>query len=171
MEVVKRSSVLWSRIRSWVAAISILGLGVLNIATLLDHEVHRIAYNLLQGLIGHLPADTATKVLARSPTSIHQGLVKKLDVQKLKVRAISHRMAPRVGRVAARSLATLPVRVAPFAGTAASLAFTVWELTELCYMMKDLNDLNLIFDGQVGDVDKVCGLKVPFSISSKRPPE
>lgn len=170
MEFLKIFSSVWLKVRSWVVIVSILGLGALNFATLLDNEVHKIAYNFLHGLISYFPSDTATKVLARSPTSVHQGLVKKLDVQKLKVHAVFLRMAPRVGRVAARSLVTLPVRVAPFVGAAASVALTVSELTELCYMMKDLDDLNRFFDGQVTDVGKVCGLKLPDAIAARWPP-
>lgn len=161
---------LWLKVRSWVAVVSILGLGALNVATLIDDQVHKNAYSFLSKLVNYLPVETATKLLARSPTSVHQGLVKKLDVQKLRVHAISHRMAPRVVRVATRSLATLPVRVAPFVGAAASVALTVWELAELCYMMKDIDDLSRFFDGQVADVGKVCGLKLPDSIAARWPP-
>lgn len=169
MEFLRGFLNIWLKVRSWVALVSILGLGVLNVATLIDDQVHKSAYNFLSKLVSHLPAETATKLLASSPTSMHQGLAKKLDVQKLKVHAISHRMAPRVGRVAVRSLVTLPVRVAPFVGAAASVALTAWELTELCYMMKDLDDLNRFFDGQVADVGKVCGLKLPDEIASRWP--
>lgn len=169
MEFLRSFLNVWLKVRSWVAVISILGLGALNVATLIDDQVHKNAYNFLSKLVNYLPVEAAAKVLARSPTSVHQGLIKKLDVQKLRVHAISHRMAPRVGRVAARSLVTLPVRVAPFVGAAASVALTAWELTELCYIMKDLDDLNRFFDGQVADVGNVCGLKLPDEIASRWP--
>ncbi len=171
MEISKISSGFWVRTKSWVAVISILGLGVLNVATLINHEVHETAYNVLRGLIGHFSSDSAAKILARSPTSVQQGLVAKInaqkikiDAQRLKVHAISHRMVPRIGKVAVRSLSTLPVRITPILGTAASIGLTAWELVELCHMMQDLDELSLFFDSQVGDVGKVCGLKVPFTI-------
>lgn len=170
MEFLKIFSSVWLKVRSWVAIISISGLGALNFATLIDNEVHKSAYNFLHGLIGYLPSDAATKVLARSPTSVHQGLVKKLDVQKLKVHAISHRMAPRIGRLATRSLATLPAKLAPVLGVPVTLGFTIWELAELCQMMKDLDDLSLTFDIKVVDAGKICGLKVPDGIAARWPP-
>lgn len=161
---------IWFKVRSWVAVVSILGLGALNVATLIDDQVHKNAYNFLSKLVNHLPAETATRLLARSPTSVHQGLVKKLDVQKLKVHAISHRVAPRIARLTTRSLATLPAKLVPVLGAPVTIGFTVWELTELCYMMEDLDDLSRFFDGQVADADKICGLKVPASIAARWPP-
>lgn len=169
MEFLRGFLNIWLKVRSWVALVSILGLGALNVATLIDDQVHKNAYNFLSKLVSHLPAEAATKLLARSPTSAHQGLVKKLDVQKLKVHAISHRMAPRVAKLATRSLAAIPAKIVPVLGVPVTIGFTVWELTELCYMMKDLDDLNRFFDGQVADVGKVCGLKLPDAITARWP--
>ena len=170
MKYLKSFLNIWFKVRSWVAVVSILGLGALNVATLIDDQMHKAAYGFLSGLVNHLPAETATKVLARSPTSVHQGLVKRLDVQKLKVHAISHRVMPKITRLATRSLASLPAKIVPVLGVPVTIGFTVWELTELCYMMKDFDDLNRFFDGQDADVDKVCGLKLPDAIAARWPP-
>lgn len=160
---------IWLKLRRWVAVFSILGLSALNVATLIDDQMHNNAYKFLSKLVNHLPAETATKLLARSPTSVHQGLVKRLDVQKLKVHTISHQMAPRVAKLATRSLAAIPAKIVPVLGAPVTIGFTVWELTELCYMMKDLDDLSRFFDGQVPDVGMVCGLKLPDSIAARWP--
>lgn len=91
----------------------------------------------------------------------HQHLVNANRLRQDKVRAISSRMAPRIGGIATKSLASLPGRAAPYLGTAVSVGFTAWELTELCSLMNDLDELNIAFGQMFNDPNKVCGLPRP----------
>lgn len=91
----------------------------------------------------------------------HQQLTKTSADRQHKVRSISQRMAPRVGGIATKSLASLPGRAAPYLGTAASVAFTAWELSELCSLMNDLDELDIAFGNNSSDPNKVCGLPRP----------
>lgn len=77
------------------------------------------------------------------------------------VRQISSRMAPRIGGIAAKGVVSLPARAAPAVGTAVSIAFTAWELNELCSLVKDLQELNNSFGQPLDDPDKVCGIPKP----------
>lgn len=70
-------------------------------------------------------------------------------------------MVPRIGGIATKSLATLPGRVLPYLGVAASVAFTAWEIKELCDLMNDLDELNISFGNAFNDPNKVCGLPRP----------
>jgi FtsZ-binding cell division protein ZapB len=94
-------------------------------------------------------------------TADHQQLSNKNQFRQDKVRAISGRMAPRIGGVATKSLATLPGRALPYIGVAASVAFTTWEIAELCNLMNDLDELNISFGNAFNDPNKVCGLPRP----------
>ncbi len=94
-------------------------------------------------------------------TTDHQQLSNKNQFRQDRVRAISGRMAPRIGGVATKSLATLPGRVFPYFGVAASVAFTAWEIAELCNLMNDLDELNISFGNAFTDPNKVCGLPRP----------
>lgn len=94
-------------------------------------------------------------------TNDHQHMIKTNGVRQDKLRAISSRMTPRLGGIATKSIATLPGRMAPYLGAAASVAFTAWELAELCNLMNDLDELNITFGNAFQDPTKVCGLPRP----------
>jgi FtsZ-binding cell division protein ZapB len=91
----------------------------------------------------------------------HQQLSNKNQFRQDRVRTISGRMAPRIGGIATKSLATLPGRALPYIGVAASVAFTTWEIAELCNLMNDLDELNISFGNAFNDPNKVCGLPRP----------
>ncbi len=38
---------------------------------------------------------------------------------------------------------------------------TTWDIYDFCENLKDLNELNGVFEHQLEDQDKVCGMKVP----------
>lgn len=95
----------------------------------------------------------------------HQQQVKTNRIRQEKLRAVSSRMAPRLGEIGTKSIATLPGRMAPYIGTAATVAFTAWELTELCNLMNDLDELNVTFSNAFNDPTKVCGLPRPTVFS------
>ena len=94
-------------------------------------------------------------------TDDHQQLINTNRLRQDKVRTISGRIVPKLGGVATKSLTTLPGRVLPYFGAAASIAFTAWELTELCDLMNDLDELNISFGNAFNDPNKVCGLPRP----------
>jgi hypothetical protein len=73
------------------------------------------------------------------------------------------RIAPRLATTAARAVATLPARAAPFVGTAIVVTVTTWEITEMCETLKDLNEMNATFGHPAIDQSSICGLqfKIP----------
>jgi len=65
-----RTTSLWQRVRMVVVISSILGLGALNIATLVSDELHAAGYSVLRAVLGSGLADeTLTKLLSRSTTA------------------------------------------------------------------------------------------------------
>ena len=243
---VSRPSI-WGRIKFWMAVSSILGLGSLNVATLIDDEIHTAAYGGLRGGLGMLDDllvhtglnAVADRVTKNSPTTIrtadvakattalttrnlqltrerdderkshldtqsrfdtekeqhqrlqsshkelnakhqkltgdyndldsrhtaltknHQQLAKDSADRQQKVRSISSRMVPRIGGIATKAVATLPGRIIPYVGTATSIAFTAWELHELCQVINDMEELNSSFGNAFHDPNRVCGIPKP----------
>ena len=124
---------------------------------LLQAEHHNLSSKHKNLTNDYAALDARHVALAKS----HQQLTKASTDRQHKVRSISQRMAPRVGGIATKSLASLPGRAAPYLGTAASVVFTAWELSELCSLMNDLDELNIAFENNFSDPSKVCGLPRP----------
>lgn len=247
---VSRPSI-WGRIKFWMAISSIMGLGSLNVATLIDDGIHTAAYGglrsgleMLDDLLVHTGlnalADTATAHspterrktdVARVTTALtarnhelgqrlsgerqfhqktkadldvekgehqalksrhhelntkhqklageyndldtrhttltqnHQQLTKVSEYRRQKVGAVSGRMVPRVGAIATKAVATLPGRILPYVGSATSIAFTGWELHELCQIISDMEELNGSFGNAFHDPNSVCGIPKPTAFS------
>lgn len=66
----------------------------------------------------------------------------KLKTFKNGVKSFTPRVLRTAGSIAAKSVTTLPARSIPIAGAAASVGFTVWEITELCGMVGYVNELH-----------------------------
>ena len=73
----------------------------------------------------------------------------------------SKRMADRSTVGATRNIASLPGEAIPLLGTALIIGVTTWDIYDFCNNLKDLNELNTVFEHQLEDQDKVCGMKVP----------
>ena len=73
----------------------------------------------------------------------------------------SKRMADRSTVGATRNIASLPGEAIPLLGTALIIGVTTWDMYDFCENLKDLNKLNGVFEHQLEDQDKVCGMKVP----------
>lgn len=77
------------------------------------------------------------------------------------VQKASKRMASRTIAGATRNIASLPGEAIPVLGTALIIGVTTWDIYDFCENLKDLNELNAVFEHQLEDQDKVCGMKVP----------
>ena len=71
-------------------------------------------------------------------------------------RDVARRMAARVARGAARTVASLPLKAVPVAGGVALVSFTAWELHDACATMEDIARLD-----PGTDAGSVCGLPYP----------
>lgn len=86
---------------------------------------------------------SSQKALASAKTEL--GVSKnKLNSIKNGVKSFTPKVLRTAGSIAAKSAATLPPRIIPVAGVAASVGFTVWEITELCGMVGYVNELHKV---------------------------
>lgn len=70
-------------------------------------------------------------------------------------------MATRTIKGATRNIASLPGEAIPILGTSVIVGVTLWDIHDFCQNMKDLNELNDIFEHQRADQNTVCGMEVP----------
>lgn len=77
------------------------------------------------------------------------------------VQKTSKRMASQSIVAATRNIASLPGQAIPVLGTALVIGVTTWDIYDFCNNLKYLNELNTVFEHQLEDQDKVCGVKVP----------
>ncbi len=184
-------SSLWKRIKTALLLASLLGLLSANIATVVSDSLHTAAFNTLKSVLGLAFADTAlTKILSQSPTVKRKDDVAvktkeltdkntrlirnntELEEKHAKLKTESARKAEAVQKTskrvtkrsvvgATRNIASLPAETIPILGTSIIVGVTLWDIHDLCQNMKDLNELNDVFEHQLEDQDAVCGMEVP----------
>lgn len=91
----------------------------------------------------------------------HSNLKQKSEKRSSLVSAISKRIGKRAAMNAAKNLSSFALEVIPVVGVAAIVTLTASDLYDDCQTMKDVNELNVEFELQSEDADKVCGLRVP----------
>lgn len=74
----------------------------------------------------------------------------------------SERVSRRLQRAATRDVASTFGEAIPFLGVGAAVAFTAWELRDSCELMRDIKELDAVFnpDHSIGK-DEVCGIQPP----------
>lgn len=77
------------------------------------------------------------------------------------VQKISRGVATRAVIGATRNVTSLPGQAIPYAGAAFVVGVTIWDIHDLCQNMKDINELNNVFELQPENQDEVCGIEVP----------
>lgn len=91
----------------------------------------------------------------------HTSLKAKSGKQSASASRILPRIARRAVTNAFKQVASFAAEIVPVAGVAAIVALTASDLYDDCQSLKDVNELNAVFDLDREDEDKVCGLKVP----------
>ncbi len=98
----------------------------------------------------------------------HDEIRRKSEIQKAAAKRFNSRMFPRLSKSVGRSVSSLPARAVPWAGIAASVAFTTLDLIDACHTLEDLNAMNEAFDEAKHDDSKVCGVKIPTADELKK---
>jgi len=101
--------------------------------------------------------------LKQSSTVTYRGQQKLLSEA---VKDFSARVSRRTATSAARNAGSVVAEAIPFAGIAAIVGVTAWDLNDSCETMKDLHELNVAFNPDLAlapDIKEVCGLEVPSS--------
>ena len=71
------------------------------------------------------------------------------------------RLALRTVTNAARNVSSVFAEAIPVVGTGIMLGVTAWDVIDACETIKDINELNGVFEHPQEDSSKVCGIKVP----------
>lgn len=91
----------------------------------------------------------------------HSALKRTSEIRAAAVLKTSNRLAVRSLTNATRNVSSVFAETIPFMGTGVMLAVTAWDVRDACETLKDINELNSVFDHQQEDQTKVCGMNVP----------
>lgn len=167
---------LWRISRVLLFLAPVLGLGSLNVLTLVNDQAHATGIILLKTVLAPaLGEATMSRLLSHSPTEKYSALEKSLKALESKhvelkkvsasrsqvVKNISTRVARRAAVNAGKNVASYAAEIVPVAGVAAITVLTVSDLYDDCQTLKDLNELNLTFEHETSNETTVCGIKFP----------
>jgi hypothetical protein len=154
----------------------ILGLGSLNVLTLINDRAHAAGVGLLKlVLMPVLPEATMSDLLSRSFAEKYKALEKShraleskhAELNKLSagrsqvVKNISARVIRRAIANAGKNVGSYAAEIVPVVGVAAIAALTISDLYDDCQTLKDINELNVAFGHETSDDSTVCGIKFP----------
>ncbi|MGJ0483781.1 MAG: hypothetical protein ACR65R_04500 [Methylomicrobium sp.] len=163
---------LWRISRVLLFLATVLGLGSLNILTLVNSQAHAAGVSFLKTILAPaLAEDLLSQSLTEKYSTLersHKALksehaeLKKVSTSRSQiVKNISTRVARRVAVNAGKNVASYAAEIVPVVGVAAITALTVSDLYDDCQTLKDLNELNLNFEHEISDETTVCGIKFP----------
>lgn len=154
----------------------IIGLGSLNVLTLINDQAHTAGVSLLKAILAPaLEEATMSRLLSNSPTEKYGALeksyraleskhveLKKVSAARSQIaKKISTRVARRAIANAGKNVASYALEVFPFVGVAAITTLTISDLYDDCQMLKDINELNVAFEHETTMENTVCGIKFP----------
>lgn len=151
---------------------------MLNVATVAIGSVAAVVSGVVEAVTG--VASVKTRLTTDLEVSNRKVAALEAEVERLKPRQVTYRgqkklleeaVADTTERVsrrtavgASRNVAATFGEAVPMVGIGVVVAATVWELTDACETMKDLQALEVAMDpgkARADDVTEVCGLTVP----------
>lgn len=158
-EAPAKSPAPWRNARRLLLVLCFFGLASLNVLTLVSDKVHSAGYDAMKAmLVMAVPEAAASRLLSNSPTAKRQHDV---AIKAAAVLKTSKRIAVRSLVNTTRNVSSVFAEAIPIVGTGAMLAVTAWDVHDACETLKDLNELNSVFDHPPEDKTKVCGMHVP----------
>ena len=91
----------------------------------------------------------------------HSALKRTSEIRAAAVLKTSTRVARRSLINTTRNVSSVFAEAIPILGTGIMLAVTAWDVHDACATLKDINELNSVFDHPPEDQTKVCGMNVP----------
>lgn len=105
----------------------------------------------------HLALEKSHRELGAKHSELMRISSKRAEV----VKVASKRLATRAVTNAARNVSSVTAQTIPMIGTGIVLAVTAWDIHDACETLKDINEVNAVFDLDRSDQMTVCGMKVP----------
>lgn len=167
-------SKLWRISKVLLFVVPMLGLGALNVLTLVNDTAHVAGVSFLKTVLAPALTNAAlSHLLSQSPTEKYAALeksnkalefkhdeLKKLSTARSRVvKNISTRIGRRAVVNAGKNAASYAAEIVPFLGVAVITTLTISDLYDDCQTLKDLNELNVSFEHEKTDGNTVCGMK------------
>lgn len=107
--------------------------------------------------------DTAEEMNRRQANEIAR-ITAELGVIKGRANTITGRVNKRWQNAATREIAAMPAEALPLVGVGVIVAATAWEINDMCATVRDMAELERLFDPSMPDSEEVatvCGKEVP----------
>jgi hypothetical protein len=161
--------VLWRISKTLLIVAVILGLGALNVLTIVNDQAHAAGFNFLKSVLTPLVTEAnLSRLLSHSPTQKYKAIeARNIELKRFSamrsdtVKRVSTQIGRRAIANAAKNFYSLAEEVIPVVGVAVIVGLTVSDIYDDCQTLKDLNDLSNAFDLENEDETTVCGMKVP----------
>jgi hypothetical protein len=148
----------------------ILGLGAINVLTIVNDQAHAAGFNFLKSVLTPLVKEAnLSKLLSDSPTQKYKAIeARNIEMKRFStmrsntVKRVSTQIRSRAVTNAAKNLSSLAEELIPVVGVAVIVGLTVSDIYDDCQTLKNLNDLNNAFDIENENTTSICGMKVPF---------
>ena len=147
-----------------------LGLGALNVLTIVNDQAHAAGFNFLKSVLTPLVTEAnLSRMLSHSPTQKYKAIeARNIELKRFSamrsdtVKKVSTRIGHRAVANAAKNFYSLAEEIIPVVGVAVIVGLTVSDIYDDCQILKDLNALSNAFGLENEDETNVCGIKVPF---------
>ena len=153
---------LWRSFKTLLIVAVMLGLGALNVLTLVNDQAHATGFNFLKSVLTPLVSEAKlSRLFSHSPTQKYKVIEARNEMRSNTVKKVSTRIGRRTFTNAAKNFYSLTEEVIPVVGGLVIVGLTISDIYDDCQTLKDLNDLNNAFDLENEDETTVCGMKVP----------
>ena len=161
---------IWRISKTLLIVAVILGLGTLNVLTIVNDKAHTTGFNFLKSVLTPLVTEAnLSRMLSHSPTQKYKAIESRnIELKRFAamrsdtVKRVSTRIGRRSVANAAKNFYSLAEEVIPVVGVAVIMGLTVSDIYDDCQTLKDLKGLSNAFGLENEDETTVCGMKVPF---------
>lgn len=172
-------------IKTLLVSISIVGLVLTNIATVVNSTAHDFLYRALSSALAIGGDALVAKALMNSPRAKTEQkiktqaaqieaknkqlndldndkkvLTKKLTSNRKLVKETTTKVTKRLGVSVLRNIKTLPSKAAPYLGAVVLVASTTADIHDACQIVKDMNQMLKAIE-EDEEKNEICGQNVP----------
>ena len=150
--------------RSLVIVIALVLSLAANATLFVGGILHNVVGNFVESVTGLKTASAKQRKVVKNLQRENRQLRGQLKKVRSVARSAVKRTMVRSVKSARRSIATLAGKVLPHAGAAVAIGITVWEIKDLCDIIRDMNSIKKEVDPSEAVDDSettVCSMRVP----------
>jgi len=135
----------------------------MGLRTVAARQANELTHTSVELATERAARDTAEEMNRRQANEIAR-ITAELGVIKGRANTITGRVNKRWQNAATREIAAMPAEALPLVGVGVIVAATAWEINDMCATVRDMAELERLFDPSMPDSEEVatvCGKEVP----------